>query len=1275
MKYFRWIIFSICVLLTSLSIVACDEDTAKVTEIYVEPTSIELVVEHNSDWTTEGIIVKAILDNGKEKELTDVEFSQINTAITGEQTLTVTYGVYTCEVTITVVPTVDDYELNGVPTIVNHNSTLDLTGASLKVNYSNGTSQTIPYSDLTIAAPSGTSVLGDYKYSVVYGTTTLEFDYTVVKVVTDIAVSGVTVDEIIYNTQYDITGISAVVTYSDGDTKTLSVEELNFTLPNNQLGTQTLTVAYTDSVSGTTVSESFDVEVIQVLESISVGWNYDISTAGYYVLGEDFDDSQFKVYANYSKDKNVLLTSGVEITNKPDASSVLGNHTVNFSYNGKTATKDVKVVESYADIPNEGFVVTSIEIEDGSVGAVNYGQDADLSNLVLIATYNNDEDFTARLDYGEYQADISVVEFNKTPAFAGSATTAISKLGIGYKGLTAEIDLTVNRVLQSLFIDEQAKTEYAYGEIFTAPTVYAIYTDNQNPVAVTVDVLNIGGITNPSKESFTNNQAKVTVTYKYDYDVLATSVTNTFSHEITINDVVTGVEIVAGTLADNIYINTNIDTSNLQIKETYASGNLATVAYSADKYQIVFNNAEVGDKDFIVKLKSNDTVSSTAKVLVRNYYVSSINFPDNYASREITANEYVDQLATNAGKKGYVDTTRGYKVGDDNAFIFSPILMSNLTERITDYKLKVKVYIYSNDEYVLLTDNILDYVEVDTISHTFDFTENAIGERFKLELGVDFTLLDGDVKISDLTFEFEVIDGWNAYTAADLSLIDNTNDEGKWTALKTANGLLGVTVNGIVLHASISIDREDIPSVHIYSNENRHYHGEVDHEDYIPIENWEAAGLNGYMVNKDYYVTKGVVYKRTIYDGESFNLEGNYYTISIRQDEQYNSDGTKNDSYDPYKGLPKIKKYNATEGEVIPAYTSLFAFIDEYTEHRFLPEDTYAYNGADGKVTVQEACKIGREDANEETCTISNLSLMGNSQKSEKTGEVGMVCYKTENVNFTMDNCLSQAWYIAHYLEGSSETGNTAKHTLKNCTTFDSYNTLMYVQAVRDLTIDSCVMIGAGGPVMICDDETDTYNFNENLGDTDSDDTIGGFSEKHTYVTNVTVKDSNLMSWVSGDEAWFKGIPGANALAGSMKAALGGLNQADTNFCEGAIRVNSEKVQLINIIAVYKDSSFADATGTCLVEGTFKDVTQKDGVNKFAYGLDYALGVYSPYKQLLLQTFNGVVIDPSPLQDYQPPTITAIDSTVTDPNTAFALATTYIGAYFYNGIGAVLGMD
>jgi len=215
---------------------------------------------------------------------------------------------------------------------------------------------------------------------------------------------------------------------------------------------------------------------------------------------------------------------------------------------------------------------------------------------------------------------------------------------------------------------------------------------------------------------------------------------------------------------------------------------------------------------------------------------------------------------------------------------------------------------------VLLTpEQIDDVVDINKNEHTFDFEE--VTGKFKIEVRPDFDVIigedeytsDGSEALNDnefkaISFEFEVVDGYNVYNAKDLSVVDNCNDEGKWTNYKGA--LKDVTTNGVILHGDITITTADIPSVHIYSDSNK---GDYEGGAYNKVK--------GFMVNEDGYYNQAIIYKRVIPGNGKFTMEGNYYTISADE-------------------LPLVKNPEWGVDNIAVVCTALFGFIDDYTDQQ-----------------------------------------------------------------------------------------------------------------------------------------------------------------------------------------------------------------------------------------------------------------------------------------------------------------------------------------------------
>ena len=93
-----------------------------------------------------------------------------------------------------------------------------------------------------------------------------------------------------------------------------------------------------------------------------------------------------------------------------------------------------------------------------------------------------------------------------------------------------------------------------------------------------------------------------------------------------------------------------------------------------------------------------------------------------------------------------------------------------------------------------------------------------VGKTFSISVLPKYISQDELNNISASEFTFNVVDGYNVYNAADLSLFDNVNASGKWTKYKNVNGIaLDLNISALILQNNITIEREDIPSSHYWT--------------------------------------------------------------------------------------------------------------------------------------------------------------------------------------------------------------------------------------------------------------------------------------------------------------------------------------------------------------------------------------------------------------------------------------------------------------------------
>ena len=482
--------------------------------------------------------------------------------------------------------------------------------------------------------------------------------------------------------------------------------------------------------------------------------------------------------------------------------------------------------------------------------------------------------------------------------------------------------------------------------------------------------------------------------------------------------VVASIEIDKTSIESSAVVGEDFDTSGLIIKVTYENGFKKNIT---NGFTITKNvsTEQAGEQTLQVSYQGK---TDEVTVVVKNSYqirgFTDPQFVVEYNTNKQAKNTFTSTDST--GTKGFEITNISYKVGDDNEFIYSPILSVKTAkgsyEDWTEYKASISVYLFVDGEYTLLDSNLEEYVTFDDTLHTFNFTDKAVGNKFQIKM-LPFGMTDEEKAIiTERVFEFEVVDGWNAYSAKDISLIDNMNEKGKWTEYKTANNIdVNLNVSSIILHDNITLKDSDLPaSQFLGSDEVKESDSDYD----------LALGSLKDSHSTDY----GFIYYRKIADGETFTFEGNYFRLSAE-----------NLSKIVRQEVDGVRK-PTTAGQAITIHTSLFGFAGD----------------------ISSAVK-GQG-------YFRNVHLMGNTQKSDDVlMSGGVMAIKLRNTSFTFENILSQRWFISFMLEGSNEYSDNCVHKFDKVNAFDAYNTLLYVWGARDVRINDSHFIGAGGPVMICD--------------------------------------------------------------------------------------------------------------------------------------------------------------------------------------------------------------
>lgn len=469
----------------------------------------------------------------------------------------------------------------------------------------------------------------------------------------------------------------------------------------------------------------------------------------------------------------------------------------------------------------------------------------------------------------------------------------------------------------------------------------------------------------------------------------------------------------------------------------------------------------------------------------------------------------IDFLASNTaeGKVNYgepgflgqfIHTKDYYTVGDDNIFKFNPdvkVLVDGIPAAVTSFFGDVTVSVKGEEGYetlVAVADpvnvNTVKYylgseaaenliVTVDTYKGEYQFTPAAVGKVVKISVLPNADKYEFDAEtFTAVTLEAEIIDAYNVYSADELSLIDNTDEDHmrfgnsgsavNWSTFKLEKGLSGISTAGIVLHCDLALTAQNVPSEFFYTSEkDTHYINDVNDEQ-IPV----PAGT--------LFLRDGAeIYMRRFAD--DFLIEGNFFTIDI--------------SAFPIVASPAIfgkdsgKDYGSDFSNAV-----LIVFDNTSKGEMEKPED------------LQEA-------------KICNVSLIGNAARDalkDAEGNLaragGLIFNKVRNfATLEAKNIVSNSFFITYFPDYKSEV------VIDSVKCYDSYQNAMMLWREADVLLKDSYLSGAGGPLVILQDE----------------DPEAGATDLPKLTIENTVTDSAL----TGEEIWFTAVQ-ATPIVGKIKA-------------------------------------------------------------------------------------------------------------------------------------------
>lgn len=496
-------------------------------------------------------------------------------------------------------------------------------------------------------------------------------------------------------------------------------------------------------------------------------------------------------------------------------------------------------------------------------------------------------------------------------------------------------------------------------------------------------------------------------------------------------------------------------------------------------------------------IDSNQIESMNSKLLDNRKSILSVETAENFVNKK-------RQIF--AGQQNYFDLQMiGNVDNGDNSF-----------KEVVQFTTTIKSFIKDNDNYTELdTSNLSTYISaIDNYNNHITFKSEAVGKTFKFEVS------KSGVK-NPIVIEVQVVDGYNVYTADDLSVVNNTKDENNkevrgWADKKEGTKYAGLEVNAIVLQKNIEIKKENLPGDFFYT----------DSDNTAALRDLTNLSIPGSMKDGDGNGTGGngrAVYDRIIGKDETFSIYGNYFNID-------------------YSALPKCVlesghekgvKYiegDASQDALITTHVTMFMF---------------AGNEKDASGTV---IKDGGN------LYIYDLNIKGNGKRDNRSlNSGGAMIAKVSHVNSRIENCVYSNAFIGFLFQdyGSDEPESNTENILKDVKGYDSYNTHIYSWGTAKLKIIGGEFKSAGGPVMIVD----------HVGGSKTDATGG----RPSY---IDVIGTTMESLVTGKEPWFVSY-GASALIPQIVANN---NSYVTNGSTFLIK-EGDLSNLMNLKVVYKSSS------------------------------------------------------------------------------------------------------
>ena len=903
--------------------------------------------------------------------------------------------------------------------------------------------------------------------------------------------------EVLVGETPDFSGIQIIVHYNDLSTKEVGFDDVTISSVDTSKPGR---VEYTITYEGVSVNASLEVKVSAVNPSAptlkSLTYRSGLKNSIY--KGDVFDTSALTLTATYSDDSTKIVSAKDLKLSEIDSNKV-GEQILKISYGSLTIDFTVTVMD---------VVPVGIEIDADSVDTtVAEGQNPDISNLKVYLVYNNG--FKHVIDMNDEKLDA-----DNFPVYPNLDWV------ITYDSFSTTVKLSNTApVVTSIKVNAGYPTWVLLTETYNTENITATATLSNNLTRT------VTGLSFSAVDTATAGKKTVTATYTTEDGTF----TDTFEIEVV---TVVSVAIDTGSFEATTTVG-KFDASGLRVDLTLSNGEFIERSEG-----ITLSYSEGFDKNEICQGTITATFQGVTSAPVQ---ISVVDEDFKYVVAGVSEPDQLINWKNNTYKNNFLDSGYGYAVGSNNPFKY--VLKLSLLDPTT-YKPVDKVVGYISVSEVLLDGTPVgaEYVTIDEVNHTFQFTKAAEGKTFTIKTRPDNI---PDSKIAEFTksLEVTVVDAYNVHEAIELNVITNVSvslGNSGYNQLDVVNNFLAnhnitrpETLNGVVLHNNFTIQRSDLPAEYFFTA--------TDGNTYI----WDHQAI----------------YYHELKSAGSFNFYGNYFTINTYNIPIVAPEGTQTADEKDSKTSNDDDGYSSSEIFRFHVAEALWMQDPEFNHTNYV-YNIYALgmNDNDESVSQEEIVDSKRHMLGAYAFKIAKATYNFNAVNATRYYITVMEEYDcvTMNLNYTK---FYDAWqsHINTWTENLIDEGKDTIHTY---------------HAPATININNSFVGKAGGPAIFCMNKSPYESWNS----------------QSKAVVNIDDK-SEVFSYVVGDEAWFI-AHGVNNQVGTI-TQTNGFFQYNGNGASFTTQLGESTNNYMNMIMIVMDPDFIPGVST----GTPSDVDGSLTVN------------------------------------------------------------------------------